>query len=108
MSSEDENVESERGPPEGRGPPEWAGPPGDMPDNVPDHVEEKLDSRPESKGEGKLGMTVYDSQGKVKQAVEYRRISGDGSVELRARENNSLADGIEWLKTRRDKIPRNK
>lgn len=108
MSNNEDDVSEQQGPPEGGGPPDFAGPVGDLPDKVPDHVDEIVNDKPESKGEGRLGMTVFDSSGDVKQAVEYRRLSGEGSVELRARENNSNADGIEWLKTRRDKIPRNK
>jgi len=99
-----------RGPPEKpgpRGPPDFAGPAGDMPDHVPDHVDEEVHSKPEKNSQGRLGMQVIDKDGNVKQAVEYARVSGEGSVELQAR-NDEVEDGVKWLKTRRDRLPRRK
>jgi len=99
-----------RGPPEKpgpRGPPDFAGPAGDVPDHVPDHVDEEVHSKPERNSQGRLGMQVIDKDGNVKQAVEYTRVPGEGSVELLAR-NDDVEDGVKWLKTRRDRLPRRK
>jgi len=73
-----------------------------LPDDVPDHVEEEKESKPERNSQGRLGLQVIDEKGEVKQAVEYTRVSGEGSVELKAR---NAEDGVKWLKTRRDNLP---
>lgn len=92
---------------EGRNPPGFKGrPAGDLPKDVPEHVEDVVESKPESKGEGRLGLQVIGDNGKVKEHVEYTRVSGEGSIEVQAR-NSEVEDGVKWLKTRRDNLPRN-
>lgn len=106
--TEKEDVESQQGEAPKNPPGFKARPSGAIPKNKegnrPDYVDEVVESQPDRNGQGRVRMQVIDQDGKVKDACEYTRVSGEGSIELIARDSQ-LEEGIKWLKTRRDRVP---